>query len=379
MIIGDENDLREQLDRTFGPVTPSPAPIEDAVRRGKAIRGRRRAGAVASLAVVVAVAVAVAVQPVQHSARKASPATGRYTATVHVPSPNAPAGAIAYGTVNGQWWELVASQPGTEGAGRGQQLVMASGTAFGPGGLSYIEPPFTADPSSPVALTALQSGTTQCQFGAVAADVSYVTVRLGNGIVLTLHPVTVFGARVVAFAVPASAEIVSATAYSAHGEIAAAIPFNDPIGGASFGLWLKPGQRQPARFSGRVASGTFDGKAWSATAYAGPWGVCVDSSGGGVGGSSCVPVSSGLGTSVLFWTAGTPEVASGSAAAQVTRLVVTQPDGTTTQVRAVKVGGQKFFAFAMSAGHKKVRWAAYDGSGRLVASSTLIPDAGVVN
>jgi hypothetical protein len=229
-----------------------------------------------------------------------------------------------------------------------------------------------------VALTGLRSGTTQCQFGAVAADVSYVTVRLGNGTVLTLRPVTVFGARVVAFALPAGAEIVSATAYSAHGEISTAIPFNDPIGVASFGLWLKPGQRQPARFSGRVGSGTFDGKAWSATAYVGPWGLCVEGSGGGTSGSSCVPVTAGLGTSVMLWTAGTPAVASGSAAAQVTRLVVTRPDGSTTQVRPVQVGGQKFFAFAMSAGHKKVRWAAYDSSGDLVASSTLIPDVAAV-
>jgi len=227
-----------------------------------------------------------------------------------------------------------------------------------------------------VALTGLQGGKTQAQFGAVAADVSYVTVRLGNGTVLTLHPVTVFGVRVVAFAVPAGAEIVSATGYSGHGEISTAIPFNDPGGLATFGLWLKPGQRQPARFSGRIGSGIFDGKAWSATAYAGPWGVCIETSGGGVSGGGCVPISSGLGTSVLFWTAGTPEVvAGGSAAAQVTRLVVTQPDGTTAQLRPVSVGSQKFFAFAMSAGHKAVRWAAYDSSGGLVASSTLIPDA----
>jgi hypothetical protein len=376
VIIGDENDLREQLNRTFEPVTPSPAPIEDAVRRGRAIRGRRRAGAVASLAVVAAVAVAVAVQPVQHSARATSPASAHYTATVHVPSPNAPAGAIAYGTVNGQWWELVASQPGTDGAGRGQQLITASGAAFGSSEVADVEPPFAPDASSPVALTALQSGTTQCQFGAVAADVSYVTVRLGNGIVLTLHPVTVFGARVVAFAAPAGAEIVSATAYSEHGEIAAAIPFNALGWPASFGLWLKPGQRQPARFSGRIGSGTFDGKPWSAAAYVGPWGLCVEDSGGGTRGSSCVPVIAGLGTSVMSWTASTPEVAIGSAAAQVTRLVVTRPDGSTTQVRPVQVGGQKFFAFAMSAGHKKVRWAAYDSSGGLVASSTLIPDVG---
>jgi hypothetical protein len=226
-----------------------------------------------------------------------------------------------------------------------------------------------------VTLTGLQSGTTQCQFGAVAADVSYVTVRLGNGTVLTLHPVTVFGVRVVAFAAPAGAEIVSATVYSGHSEISTAIPFNDPGGMATFGLWLTPGQRQPARFSGRIGSGTFDGKTWSATAYVGPWGLCMEDSGGGTSGGSCVPVVAGLGTSVMMWTAGTPEVASGSAAAQVTRLVVTQPDGTTTQVRPVKVGAQKFFAFAMSASHRELRWAAYDSSGRLVASSTLIPDA----
>jgi hypothetical protein len=323
----------------------------------------------------VVAAVAVAVPLARHSAHAASPASGHYTATVHVPAPDAPAGAIAYGNVNGQWWELVASKPGTEGAGHGQQLVTASGAAFGSSGVADIELPFTADPSRPVALTGLLSGTTQCQFGAVAADVSYVTVRLGNGIVLTLHPVTLYGARVVAFAAPVGAEIVSATVYSARGEISTAIPFNDPNGLAFFGLWLKPGQRPAGRFSGRVGSGTFDGKPWSATAHAGPWGVCVDASGGGTSGGSCAPVSSGLGTNVMFWTAGSPELAAGSAAAPVTRIVVTRPDGTTTQVRPVQVGDQKFFAFAMNAGHKKVRWAAYDSSGALVASSTLIPDA----
>jgi hypothetical protein len=77
----------------------------------------------------------------------------------------------------------------------------------------------------------------------------------------------------------------------------------------------------------------------------------------------------------MFWTAGSPELAAGSAAARVTRIMVTRPDGTTTQVRPVQVGDHKLFAFAMTAGHKKVRWAAYDSSGALVASSTLIPDA----
>ena len=292
---------------------------------------------------------------------------------MHAPGPGAPTGEIAYGTVDGKRWQLVASKPGTDGAGRGQGLILASGAGFGPGGISESEPALTTDGSSPVSFTGMSAGTTQCQFGAVAADVSYVTVRLGNGTLLTLHPVTVYGARVVAFAVPTGAAVVEVTAYSGHGEIAAAIPFNAPSGPASFGLWLKPGQRPAARFTTRIGSGTFDGKAWSATAYTGPWGVCVETSGGAINGDTCVPASSGLGTNVMFWTGGTPEVASGSAAAQVTRLVVTQPDGTTIQVRAVKVGDQKFFAFPMSAGHKAVRWAAYNSAGGLVTSSTLIP------
>lgn len=95
----------------------------------------------------------------------------------------------------------------------------------------------------------------------------------------------------------------------------------------------------------------------------------------GSAGGGCVPVTAGLGTSVMFWTARSPEVAFGNAAAPVTRVAVTQPDGTTTQIRPVQVGAQKFFAFTMDAGHKRVRWAAYDSSGGLVASSTLIPDA----
>jgi peptide deformylase len=36
-------------------------------------------------------------------------------------------------------------------------------------------------------------------------------------------------------------------------------------------------------------------------------------------------------------------------------------------------GDQKFFAFPMNAGHKAVRWAAYNSAGGLVTSSTLIP------
>ena len=46
----------------------------------------------------------------------------------------------------------------------------------------------------------------------MSAAVSYVTVRLAGGPLLTLHPVRVYGTRYVAYAVPAHAVISKITA-----------------------------------------------------------------------------------------------------------------------------------------------------------------------
>jgi hypothetical protein len=378
MSIDDERVLYERLDRAFETITPAPAPVEGAVRRGQAIRRRRRAAAAAGLAAVVAAGV-IAVPVLRYATRPATSASGNYTVTVQAPGSHAPAGEIAFGTVNGQQWRIVVNKPGTEGAARGQELIVASGSAFGPQGVSDSAPSLAVDNTEPVSLTGLRSGTTQVQYGAVRDDVSYVTVRLGNGTVLTLHPVTVYGTRVVAFAAPAGANIVDATAYSLRGEIGVAVPFNNPSGLASFGLWLKPGQHSATRVSGLIGSGRFDGGTWSATAYIGSWGTCVVASGGGTSAGSCLPTTAALGTNVMFWTGGTPEVVSASASASVTRIVVTEPGGATMQIRPVTVAGQKFFAFPMSpqqwvAYNRPVwKWTAYDSSGGVVTSSEVTP------
>jgi hypothetical protein len=217
----------------------------------------------------------------------------------------------------------------------------------------------------------------QVQYGAVRANVSYVTVRLGDGTVLTLHPARVYGARVMAFAIPMGAPILSVTAYSPQGEIATAIPFNYPGGSASFGIWLRPGQHGLARASGLVGSGSYLGDTWSATAYLGPWGVCLyGKTGGGGSAGTCADIASpsGLGTSVMFWTGGVPAVAGGSASPPVVRVAVTAPGGTTTQVHPVTVGGIKFFAFPFGKGPKHWKWTAYDGSGHAVASGEVTPE-----
>jgi hypothetical protein len=371
--VDDQHDLYERLDRAVEAITPGTAPVDGVVRRGKAIRWRRRAVAVAGVAAVVAVGV-VAVPSLRHAATQ-NPATGQYTVTVQSPGPHARAGLIASGTVNGQRWQLTAARPGADGAGRGQQLTMASGPAFGPDGLTNSEPAFTAPGTDPVSFTGFSSPPSQAEYGAVAADVSYVRVRLGNGTVLTLHPARVYGVRLVAFAIPLGAPVVSVTAYSARGEIATAIPFNAVGRTSTFSVWLKPGQHGLTRASGRIGSGSYLGSAWSARVYLGPWGICLTGQAGGTEVSNCLETTSatGLGTSVSFWTAGNSAVAVGIAGQPVTRVVVTSPDGKTTLVRPVTVGGGRFFAFPFGPGPKPWKWTAYDGSGHAIASGQVNP------
>jgi hypothetical protein len=232
-------------------------------------------------------------------------------------------------------------------------------------------PSFTPDTDSaaPVLFEGFSGGPAQVLYGTVRADVWYVKVRLGNGTVLTLRPVTLYGVRVVGFAAPQGA-VTDATAYSRHGEIATATPFEQRDGFATFSTWLKPGQHGLARASGRIGSGTFRGSAWWAAAYLGPWGICVQTNVS----SSCEPVTAHPSTDVTsLLTEGQSRLGVGTATAMVTRIVIHQPDGSTIQVRPVTVGSQRLFAFPVAKGRKAIRWTAYDSSGHVVASAQVTP------
>jgi hypothetical protein len=56
----------------------------------------------------------------------------------------------------------------------------------------------------------------------------------------------------------------------------------------------------------------------------------------------------------------------------VTDLVITLADGRTIRVAAVRVGGQKFFGFALGPGQRAIRWQAYDAARRLIASGDRV-------
>jgi hypothetical protein len=371
--IGDGRDLHERLDAAFEAITPAPAPVDGAVRRGQAIRVRRRVAVAAGAAAVVAIGV-FAVPSLLHRSAAPSPGpvapVGGYTVTVQAPGPHSPAGLIASGTIDGKRWQLTEAKPASGGPPSSSGLpVTTSGPAFG--GDSDSGPALFVYSGDSVFFYGLTAGNVQVQYGGVRADVTYVAVRLDNGTVLILHPVAVYGVRAVAFAIPVGAGIVDATAYSRHGEIAAAIPFNAPNGLAAFGVWLQPGQHGFTRASGRIGSGTAGGRAWSVTAYLGPWGICIQAPATGVASASCFNAVSvlDLNSGSLTMTGDSGSVAAGHAPPSTAWVIVNQPDGSTTKVFPVTVGGQKLFAFLPETGPNPVRpltWTAYDNSGHVV-------------
>jgi hypothetical protein len=376
MII-DERDLHERLTTAFEAISPRPAPVDDAIRDGRTIRVRRRAAraAVVAGAGLVAAAVAVGVPSLLRSSAIRAPASpsSAYSVTVRTPGPGAQPGEIASGTINGQPWWVLADRPGIDGAGAGQQNVIIAGSGVGAIGGTVLTVPMlsTAGSLGPVSFVATDTGAAQIQVGVVQPDVSYVTVRLADGRVLILHPVTVYGTRAVAFASPMDAPITDVVAYSRQGELGYAVPFNQPGGFAWFASWLQPGQRQAARASRRIASARVDGAVWSVNAYVGPWGTCVTFTAPHTETSpvGCIPAMPGTTAVLNLAQGGGPEIAVGIAAPSVTRLVVTQPDGSTLQVRPATVGYQKVIVFGVRPGAKPLRWTAYGRAGKVVASS----------
>ncbi len=357
-----EQDLIERLDRAVGTIPPRLAPVGPAVRQGRRIRARRRISAAAGLAVVVAAGVSVPYL------LRGGATPGAIAVTDRPPGPGAPAGLIASGTAAGHRWRVVVERPGAHGEGRGNRCFMALGV-LGCGPVTH------PSRSAPVQLTGATGGGMTALYGPVTADVSYLTIQLATGQLLTLHPVTAFGTRYVAFATFGHTVISRVTAYSGSGELATAVPFNAPAGPAVVNLWLRPGQPGLPRVSGLVAAGTAGRETWSLTAYLGPWGACVVSRGGDTTASDCIGTRLPLGTSVLGWPEGPPRVVTGSAAAAVTHVVVTLAGGGTIRVPAIQVGSQKFFGFGLAAGQRAVGWRAYDAARRLVASGGPIGGA----
>jgi hypothetical protein len=358
------SDLYERLDDAFSAITPAPAPVDAAIRRGKRIRWGRRA--ITAVSVTAVVAAAAVVPLAMHTSGTPAPAGASFTVTVRSPGPHADPGLIAIGTIDGKGWQFSVARPGTGVVRSYYQQLTASGPGFGsPQVTSVVK--LSVDGLEPAHFEAMGNRRAIIQFAAVRGDVTRILVTLTNGARLTLHPVAAFGARLVAFGARRGAVITSVTAYSAAGEIGTAIPYTFGDGVPTFASWLKPGQQGLSR-GDATFGGVFQTKAWWLTAYTGPWGVCVTVTAGG----SCLPMSETLplGTQLLGSIAapGNRHLIFGSASAAVAQIVVTLDNRTTIQVTPTVVGGQPFFAFSTGNELHPFDWVAYDAARHRVAS-----------
>jgi hypothetical protein len=362
------SDLRESLNSAFAAIDPGPAPVEAAMRKGKKIRNRRRAGVLAGA--VAAMGIAAACYPaLARQQALPAPTTSHVRVTVNPPGPHSPAGLIASGTIGAGTWQWLTAAPGSNLV-HGQPCFYSGGTLAGQFSMTCDGSPtdFKDDgsgQSAPVSFEA-NGGNDTVEWGAVAPAVSYVTVRLGDAAVLTLRPATVDGTRYVAFAAPTDMVVDSATAYSTTGEIATAIPYQPPGGFAVFQDWQRPGQAVPGEVNGSFGSGTIGGQAWRATAHLGPWGTCLVYEGT----SGCFDPSQHPATGA---TVGSTSWVAGTAADSVSYVVITFKHGSAIRVGVTAIGPERFWGTGLGVKSSTgARWTAYNAAGKPVASGSVI-------
>jgi hypothetical protein len=345
-----EQELRDRLGGALDTIVPPAPPVTAVIRSGRAIKLRRRASAVAGLAAIVALAVTL---PGVIGRAAEPPAQPSYRITVTPPPPVARGGVIGSGTINGHRW-----------------LVRLSGSKSGvdAGGprLPYFTVTSTVVAGEPATFSRAGAGSWVALTGPVTASVTRLTVRLGNGTVLTLRPVRWQGQPWVALVAPSQVPIIGIVAWSRGGEIAHAVPFEDTVND-----WLKPGASGPARATVTIGSGVAGGRPWRVQAHVGPWGRCLGDPDQGPG-SVCVP-----GRGPLLGRGELAGMASCSPLSGTTFYEVTtapgvrsvrlrQSDGTSRDFHPVAIGQNGVFAFTVPARVRLVGWTAYGVAGQVL-------------
>jgi hypothetical protein len=361
--IQEERELSQRLGDLLGGIESHPAPFESVIRQGRGIKRRRRAAVAGGLAVVAAGAVLG--PTVLRSDLTAPPPAARtphYTVTVSPPGRGARPGVIATGSINGWHWQATLSGTGDNvGVTFGKDFpLMALGSA--------------ALAGAPVSLDSEGDGPARDPsngyVGPVLGTVDYVTVTLANGQMLTLHPQPWAGHRYVAMVLPQKLRVIDAAAYGASGMLSYAIPFRYEDN-TIFQTWTRPGQTGPAQATAQIGAGGRGRYRWTATAYAGPWGLCVEVA-GAQGGGFCQDVErqTPFGLVTGQFGSGSGRVEIGLARQDVAYLLVARSDGSVVRVPVAHLPGVPYGLTAViRSGHPAFSsWVAYDARGSRLGS-----------
>jgi hypothetical protein len=386
----EEQVLRQRLREETSQIENGPAPVDAILRRGRAIRARRRGAAVSCVAVIaVAVAVTASVQALS-PAGKLAPSTpvghpSRHKVTLNVPDPRAPGGVFASGIADGRPWRLAARNV-TGPAPRCLPAVMLNGQNGDllniPAGAGLIVGnwAFWNDASSQQ-----RTGVAFAELGSRVTSLS-VTLRDGSRFAVRPVSVTLCGQqfRLAGFGYPASG-VRTIAAYRGD---QATVSYSPPRGTFSpasplpAGTWDNTAAASNAA-SGLIGAGTVRGTPWRLRVTLGGDGECFEvafRAGGAPGSASiCRPIGmppAGVslitlpyntgGSGILLWYMGT-------VSERTVYLRASLSDGTTARLVPMVVAGRKYFALATAKGVIARRLTLYDGTGHAFASTTAIP------
>ena len=381
--------LRQVLREETSQIENGPAPVDAILRRGRAIRARRRGAAVSCVAVLaVAVAVTASMQAFGTPGKPAPVALPGHPAghavTLNVPDPRAPGGVFAAGITDGRPWRLAARNvagpadgclPAVMVNGRNGDLLDIRAGA----GLVVGNWAFWNDASGQP-----RTGTAFAELG---SRVTGLAVTLRDGTKLAVRPVSVTLCgqqfRLAGFGYPASG-VRTIAAYRGD---QATVTYPPPRGTFSPAsplpayTWDNTAAASNAA-SGLIGAGTVRGTPWRLRVTLGGDGECFDVALGPDGGpgsaSICRPIGmppAGVSLitlpystsgGVLLWYMGT-------VSARTAYLRADLSDGTRSRLLPVLVAGRKYFALATAGKITARRLTLYDAAGHAFAAATAIP------
>ncbi len=275
--------------------------------------------------------------------------------------PDAAAGLLATGATGGRPWRIrltLASQQSCEPR-LGWAMDCVESVGYPVKHWRWERPdPVTIWTSSPVL------------FGPVRSDVTQVSMRLSDGVVVHLHPVKAFGHLWIGIVLPSALTPVEAVAYSGHRELVHAVPYVGPAPGAStkiaFLSWLPPGDDGPVRMTKRV-----HGDGMSLVLRSGPWGNLL----GNEGASWAYPLGFRPSEAALEGGGGLPQPVPMAFPWPAKSVVLTLSNGTRRRVQLVLGAGLGFAIVKVTARPAVLRWDVYDGIGQWL-SGGLGPPGG---
>jgi hypothetical protein len=352
------------------------APVRAVMRRGRAIRLRRRLAVATGAAALAAAGVIVATQVGAAPARQAPAGPLAPAVTMTSPDPRAPGGVFASGMAAGAPWQLAVAN--VAGQGRCLAAVMLNGRRG-----DLLQPP--AQVASAIGNAAVLAGYTSYAFVQLQPRVTSLIAHTQNGRQFAVQPVNVPVCgrtfRLAGFAFGAAAVTRIAPAYAgAPGPAAASYRLGPaPSPGTSERTWHNS-LMQAASRSGIIGSGSAAGRRWRVTLTLSAAGECYSSSAlradSATRSTVCGPIElppSGARLHQVLLARGTLTGYAGLVSGRTAVVIARRSGGVTTRVVPEVVAGRKYVAFAAGPGGTLSHVTLRGASGRILASLALGP------